>query len=125
MSSIRRSTMSIPRSGKSIPWKPALAGLILAAGAVGTAAVPAAVSAAPDPARAAASVQANQRIFGLGAGFAPGVALANARADAARKAVAAGYDPDTQCVTTNEDVEPPFPGNQLWIGESDLFCRGL
>jgi hypothetical protein len=57
--------------------------------------------------------------------FAPGVARANARADAAQKAVAAGYNPDTQCVTTHEDVEAPMPPNRLWIGETDLFCRGL
>jgi hypothetical protein len=106
----------------SLRWQPAVAGLILAAGAVAGAAVPAAASATPTSPPAVAGGLSGQEFVGLGAGVAPGVALRIARADARRQAIAAGYQPDIQCVTTHEDVQPPTPPDRLWIAETDLFC---
>ncbi|MFL6077813.1 MAG: hypothetical protein ACJ73S_31000 [Mycobacteriales bacterium] len=101
-------------------WRRAAAGLVFAVATIGGTALPAAASAAPAHLPVSRAALFTDEFDGFGIGRAPAIALRNARTSARSQASAAGYNPETQCVTGFEDTTPDGAG--LFIGESDLFC---
>jgi hypothetical protein len=101
-------------------WKRAAAGLVFAVATVGGTALPASASAPPAHPPVAGAALFTDEFDGFGIGHVRVIALRNARTDARNQAIAAGYDPGTQCMTGAEDTTPD--GQGFFIGESDLFC---